>query len=362
MKINQHARGNLYTTLTINGKKNFIYGSTPEEVEAKYIEMKYKHNKGHNVNKNPTMEEYMIEWYNVYKKGEGALKTQEMYQNCINNHINPALGHIKLKEVTATQVQKLIKNITSSKSLAHKVRITLNQIFKAAIADKITDCNPVLSTKVIAPDKPKRKCLSPLQRDLMLKILEGERFYPILMMILYTGMRMGEALALLWDDIDFDNKIIRVYKALEFRNSQPEEKGPKTERGFRDIPIPKELFDYLIEYKETTKGNYVFTYYPGKQMTLTQITRIHRQAKGKIEEWFDDEENKEFLQYKFNLNFRLLRHTYCTGLYDANIDDVSAAEIMGHDVVIMKGIYTHIQDARRYKTAAKIDTLYKNKA
>jgi integrase len=238
-------------------------------------------------------------------------------------------------------------------------RITLNQIFKAAIADKITDCNPVLSTKVIAPDKPKRKCLSPIQRDIMLKILEGERFYPILMMILYTGMRMGEALALLWDDIDFDNKIIRVYKALEFRNSQPEEKGPKSEKGYRDIPIPEELFDYLTEYKKSINSDYVFPNHNNTQMTLTQIKRRLRNANKTIETWFDDEDNKDFKQYKINLNFRLLRHTYCTGLYDANIDDVSAAEIMGHDVVIMKEIYTHIQDARRNKTVAKLDNIYK---
>jgi site-specific recombinase XerD len=75
--------------------------------------------------------------------------------------------------------------------------------------------------------------------------------------------------------------------------------------------------------------------------------------------WFDDEDNKDFKQYKFNLNFRLLRHTYCTGLYDAGIDELSAAEIMGHDVIIMRSIYTHIQEARKHKTITKLDTIYK---
>ena len=68
MKINQHARGNYYTTFTVSGKKNFIYGSTPEEVEVKYAEMKYKYHQGYNVNDNPTLESYMILWYNTYKK------------------------------------------------------------------------------------------------------------------------------------------------------------------------------------------------------------------------------------------------------------------------------------------------------
>lgn len=51
MKINQHARGNYYTTY----KGKFIYGATPEEVEEKYIEARYKASRGHDINKNPTM-------------------------------------------------------------------------------------------------------------------------------------------------------------------------------------------------------------------------------------------------------------------------------------------------------------------
>lgn len=120
MKISSHARGGFYTTLTVNGKKNFIYGATEEEVEVKYTKMKYKHHQGYNVNDNPKMEDYMILWYNTNKRGEGVIETQNMYRNCINVHINPALGHLKVKEITATQVQSPVKSITSSKSLAHK--------------------------------------------------------------------------------------------------------------------------------------------------------------------------------------------------------------------------------------------------
>lgn len=120
MKISSHARGDFYTTLTVNGKKNFIYGATEEEVEVKYTKMKYKHHQGYNVNDNPKMEDYMILWYNTNKRGEGVIETQNMYRNCINVHINPALGHLKVKEITATQVQSPVKSITSSKSLAHK--------------------------------------------------------------------------------------------------------------------------------------------------------------------------------------------------------------------------------------------------
>lgn len=365
-KISLHSNGLLYTTLSIKGKKHFIYGSTPEEVDAKYTEMKYQNNQGYNINDNPKMEEYMIRWYNAFKKGKGAIKTQEMYRNCINVHINPALGNYKVKEVGVTQVQELLSNIKSSKSLAHKVRITLNQIFNAAIMDRLRTFNPVLGCEVVAPDDPKRAFLSENQRNLLLEVLNGHRSYPLIFTLLYTGMRMGEALALLWSDVDFKNGVIRIHKALEFDKSKPKNKDPKTERGFREIPMNDDLLDYLKKRKRETKQKkslYVFYGHAGGLMGQTEIKRIWRKARKRIDTWFKENNEKPKSEMKsieeFTLTFRLLRHTFCTGLYDAGIDEVSAADIMGHDVKIMREIYTHISEGRKKKTIVKLQNLYK---
>ncbi len=362
MKIRPHKHGGLFTTLTVKGHKHFIYGSTEVEVENKYTEMKYQLMRGYDINNNPTLELYMILWFNTFKKNKGALKTREMYQNCVNNHINPALGSKKLKDITATEVQAFLNGITSSKSLAHKVRITLNQIFKQAIADRITPFNPVTTTEIIAPDKPNRKCLTPIQKQLLLQILKGHRTYPIIFHTLYTGMRMGESLALLLNDVDFDNNIIRVAKATEYQNSKPKLKDPKTDRGFREIPMNNDLANFLQSYlnKRKNKKLYVFPGHAGGPMGLTEIKTQWRRARKIIKKWFADEANKDFKEHEFNLTFRLLRHTFCTGLYDADIDEVSAAEIMGHDVSIMKEVYTHIQGKRRKKNLVKLDNLYKD--
>ena len=361
MKISPHARGGFYTTLTIKGHKNFIYGATEEEVDRKYNELKYKHNQGYNVNDNPSMEEYMIIWFNAFKKGKKSIQTQDMYRNCINVHINPALGKKKVKEITSTQVQSLLNEITSSKSLAHKVRITLNQIFKQAIADRLITFNPLATCEVIAPDDPKREFLSPVQRELVLHILCENKVYPLIFTLLYTGMRMNEALALLWKDIDFDKKVISVTKATEFDKGKPRRAKTKTKKGIRNIPIPEPLLKYLKQYKKKTKKSlYVF---PGQKrgpMGLTEIKRVYLDAKDQVKDWFNDEENKEFKEHTFKLRFRLFRHTYCTGLYDAEIDEVSAAKLMGHDVKIMRDIYTHISDKREKKTITKLENLYQD--
>lgn len=357
MKIQQHVRGNYYTTLTINGKKNFIYGSTPEEVEVKYTEMKYKYYQGYNITDNPTMDEYAVLWYNTFKKDKGAIETQNMYKNCINTHISPALGHLKVKDISGTQAQKLLNKITSSKSLAHKVRITLNQIFKQAIADRLITFNPVDSTNIIAQDDPKREFLNPVQRHLMLSILKDHRAYPLAFTILYTGMRRGEALALLWKDIDFEHNEIRVTKATEYDHSKPKQRDTKTKRGVRDIPMTQELSSFLKKYqKNALKSLYVFPGHAGGPMGKSELSRIWKGAQKKVKRWF--KKNPDMKEYEFSLTFRSLRHTFCTGLFDAGIDELSAAEIMGHDVLIMRKVYTHIQDARKKKNVAKLETLY----
>ena len=214
-----------------------------------------------------------------------------------------------------------------------------------------------MSCKVIAPDNPKREFLNPIQRDFMLSIINNHRFYPIAFTILYSGMRMSEALALLWKDIDYENGIIRVTKATEYEHSKPKPKEPKTKRGFREIPMPEALSNYLKQYqKKTPKSLYIFPGHAGGPMGQTEILRTWKKAQKKVNNWF--EKNPKMQEHKFNLTFRLLRHTYCTGLYDAGIDEVSAAEIMGHDISIMREVYTHIQDKRKKKTAIKLESLY----
>ena len=56
-------------------------------------------------------------------------------------------------------------------------------------------------------------------------------------MLLYTGMRRGEIAALTWDDIDFENDVIQINKAVTFKNNRPLVKTPKTKNSVRNIPL-----------------------------------------------------------------------------------------------------------------------------
>ena len=68
--------------------------------------------------------------------------------------------------------------------------------------------------------------------------------------MLYAGLRRGELLALEWNDIDFEKKVIHVNKSVEILTNQPRIKRPKTKAGTRDVPMPEILYDALYSIRK----------------------------------------------------------------------------------------------------------------
>lgn len=365
--MKKRSDGRFCKTVTINGQRQFIYGYSPEEVENQYIELKMKQKKGMQLNDDVTMGELAVEWYDTYIKGEKAQKTQNMYKSIINTHI-AEFADYKLKDIKPITIDKYFKKLDKSKSLQHKIRITLNQLFKLAMANKIIDFNPVEHVKLTAKDDPRREYYDEQQRDIVLKALEGHRSHLLALTLLNSGMREGEALALIWDDFDYNKSVIHVVKAVEWVDGQPHIKKPKTKAGIRHIPIPDELRDAL-QYEKDHRKNlspYIFHHKNGGMHTETSASNLWETAKAKVENYLKNVVNKEIKdedqKVKINLTFRALRHTYATALYDAGIDLKSAQEILGHaDFKITMNIYTHIQNERREKTVIQIKDLYKKK-
>lgn len=362
--IGKHSSGRLYTTLMIGGKKKFIWGATEQEVRDQWLELRYMSSQGYNVIENPTMEDYAIRWYNLYKKPKqgigGAVKTKEMYINAVEVHIIPALGHKRIKDISTSDVQGLLNRVTSSKSLQHKVRITLNQIFQKAQADRLLAHNPIIGTDPVEAQDPVRLVYTPEQRTILLEVLQGQPIFPLVFTILNSGLRATEALALMRTrDLDLDNNKIYVRESTEFVRAQPQKKPTKTKRGVRAIPVPSSFADWMQGYLSGVKSLYVFPGTDGGQMGRTKMVNMQRKANKKLNQWFDAHPDQG--EHRFKLHFRTLRHTYCTELFDLGVDELSASRIMGHTVTIMREIYTHIQKDREEQTIEKIENLYQEK-
>lgn len=353
-------------TITIDGNRKFVYGKTASEADSNLDELKQKIKKGIILNDDTTVGEMAVVWYDAYiENSKKALKTKEMYKDIINNHVSKFADY-KLTEIRTIMIDKYINKLNRSSSLKHKIKITLNQIFKAAKINKLIEDNPIQYVDPVKQDEPKRDFLEGEERIIVLDALKNnDRAYVIVQAFLYTGMRMGELLALTWNDIDSTNNTINISKSTEFDKGKTNIKGPKTKAGYRTIPIPPDITHLLLKNKDKVKSLYVFPKIDGKIHTQSSIyslwSRIRKQIERHIIKLNVDKPNNTKIEI-IKPTFRTLRHTYATALYDAGVDPKYAKYLLGHeDIKITLGIYTHISKFRHQKNLPKIMNLYRTK-
>ena len=195
------------------------------------------------------------------------------------------------------------------------------------------------------------------------------------MVMLYAGLRRGEALALDIDrDVDYHKKTITVRYAVRFPDQQhPVLVDPKTEAGSRTIPLLDVLADEL-----QGKHGLLITDADGNMMSesawsrawesyLCKLSVLHN---GHAKRWHGKtKEDKAILAaggtippwQDISIRPHDLRHSYCTMLYDAGVDLKTAQLWMGHaDVDVTMKIYTHLTEERQQKATTALENAAKN--
>ncbi len=258
-------------------------GKTEAIVKKKLKE--YKHSpefKERHIPANETVATYFTKWLSDYQYNKLMPSSYDRLESKVMNHIIPAIGHLKIEKVTRDRIQDLINLLYKTKKLSYssikKVYVALNSCFGHAL---INDCllkNPCLgvslpspheSTKKITPFTPSE--IECIKAELSKVKSDGKRRYifaPAFLLLLNTGMRMGEALSLCWADIDLINKRISINKNSTLINKR-DENGTKiggyklqinitkTSNGNRPIPINKSAEEALVSLKEDNDTEYV---------------------------------------------------------------------------------------------------------
>jgi len=156
-----------------------------------------------------------------FKKPTVSDVTFEWYLGISKTHIIPALGHMAAQDVTPYNIQSLLNNLHEQKSLAQRsvkgVRDTLNQAFNFTIELNLMAVNPVSGTKlpkasrIKAEQKEDTKVIPVDQRAQILSATESDlRMKTAVTVLMFTGMRIGEFLALTWGQVDFKNSSIVI--------------------------------------------------------------------------------------------------------------------------------------------------------
>lgn len=269
-----------------------------------------------------------------------SYKTAEAYTAPLRR-LRARFGDTPAEEIAAADITAYL-SVLGKQGYARRTvqmyRDIVNMIYAEAIADKnipikINPCDAVAMPKNL----PKQQRSLP-DDDAIEAIKRGgdAPFGLFAQVCLYSGLRRGEALALRYEDIHRDTGIITVDKAVEFVGNAPHLKSPKTEAGTRNALLLDALADAIPD-----GTGYLFCNADGRLLTKMQY-------------------RKRWSAYCAAIGYQItahqLRHGFATILYEAGVADKDAQELLGHSsITLTRDVYTHIRQARRTETAARLN-------
>lgn len=289
------------------------------------------------------LNEWLDIWLNKYCRHAVKLRTYDRYRYIIEKHINPKLGNYELDDLSAVILQDFVLgelesgNLNTQGPLANNSVIGIVNVLKSSLAEAkdLEVTSKDYSGKIKLPmstEKPVTAFERHEQEKLEKYCLQAKNNYIGIVICLYTGIRLGELLALTWDDIDFSTGLMSINKTAYRikQNGIPQivVDQPKTKNSKRIIPLPKQLIEILKKIKKNSKSIYVLSTRSGGMVGTRAYQKTFERILMKLE-----------IPYK---NFHSLRHTFATRAIEMGMDVKTLSEILGHkNPVVTLTRYTH---------------------
>lgn len=363
----------IYLGLDESNKKKYkyLYASSEKELRRLESELLSKLNKGIDI---VTADDTYQQWLDRLKAVKETELTESEYDTFVAraSYFSKKFGNTPLNEIGQQAVQPVINEVFKCNPTTHKpsAKRTVERylsaasaVFEYAIENRAVDFNPCRYVKIPKAAKTnERRALTQEERKWVEEMPHRAQLPAMLMM--YSGLRKGEVTALLWSDIDFKNHTITVSKSYDFKQGRI--KSPKTASGVRVVSVPGKLIDYLKT--QPKKGIYVVTTKSGRMMTLNAWKSLWESYMlelnfryGKTTEKRERHDPRGQIMAIEPFTMHCLRHTFCTIMYEAGIDVLTAKEQMGHnDVKTTLAIYTHLDKVYKKKNISKLDEYLEN--
>lgn len=295
-----------------------------------------------------TFEECINTWLREYVDKRLKPNTQDSYHQIVRNHLLPAFGNQKIKYIRSLHIQQWIDEMSQkySKSTVKIYRSVLVKFFNwAVLPGEFISSNPVIYTTLPKESIPK-ETTKVFTDDNIKSIFEQfpstHRFHIPLLIAYYTGARLGEVLALRWDDIDFEDNLIRITATVYDRvGGFKRQDSPKTSHSYRTIKFGEALRAALIDHK-TAQDSLIDTpyyEYTGYVCVNEQGMPLTSDALKYFGQWC-----RKTFGYG---SFHSLRHTHATKLLEEGLSLDYVSKRLGHSTIATTAnVYSSITDKR----------------
>ncbi len=321
-------------------------GKTKTEVAKKLQDLKRQSEQGVSVTERMTVAAYLDHWLKDVVGIKNAPKTYASYKSEVKHHIRPHVGHILLHALTQAHVERMRDALQQTPQMQHPdkplgprqveyaVKV-LSRALNRAIKEKRISVN-VAALVELPKAAPKRAVLTLEQAQAFLAALAGHRMEAFYAALILTGMRKGEALALLWTDVDLANREIVISKTGQRIHGIGRHIGTTKTGRTRTIGMPGVLVRLLERHRERLQAANLYRergmVFPSEAGTLIESSNLHRQFKGLLA--------KAGLPDATTIHS--LRHTCATLLLDAGENVANVAAQLGHTrVSTTTDIYSH---------------------
>ena len=295
--------------------------------------------------------EWLHDWLELYEKESVKPRTYRHYQSIIDKRLIHDLGNYEMEALTPIVLQKYIVRLSQKGNTRTGGGLSANSVngIILVLRSSLSMAYLLGITSELHTDKIKRPQISEKtvesfntdeQKLIEQAILSDRRDKMFgIILCLYTGLRIGELLALEWSDIDFVKEELRVYKTCydgqdETGRSCRLTGTPKTESSKRTIPLPQQLIPHLKKIKKRSTSSYVV----GDGNKIITVRSYQRS--------FELLLKKQGIPHR---GFHALRHTFATRAIECGMDVRSLSEILGHknpNITLKRFVHSFMEHKR----------------
>jgi len=298
-----------------------------------------------------TLNDFIPQYFDIVKESLSPA-TYEFYQRCVEIHISPLLGNLRLKDIKPVHVQDFIKKMSTHKvkvaekrspSTVRRYLTVLQSILKQAVKLELLASNPASAEKLTIQKSvtPKIEIFTKQEAAEMLACLGKEdlQFQVLIQLAIMTGARRGELVALRFSDFDYDTNKMTIERAAVKLRGTPTQLKPPKDYEIRTIAVNLfciELVKMLKLEKEREaerlgdkwqEGDWLFTQWDGEIMNPQTPTRQFTKFLARHE-----------LKHR---KFHALRHSSATLLLFGGVNIKQVQERLGHGDIETTNKYLH---------------------